>query len=85
MVTQDQVIIETDQGVKTYPRSALVSIVEAEPGKRSWWATKRTSSSGICKARSNLFVSRSNMRTLESAHSSESWPISSPRHLPTAP
>lgn len=39
MVTQDQVIIETDQGVKTYPRSALISIVEGEARERSWWAT----------------------------------------------
>jgi len=32
-----------------------------------------------------LDAAGSNMRTLESAHSSESWPISSPHRLPTAP
>lgn len=40
IVTKDKVIIETDEGVKTYPRSALVSIVEGEARERNWWSTK---------------------------------------------
>jgi len=40
MVTTNQVIIETEQGVKTYPRSELVSIVDGAPRERTWWSTQ---------------------------------------------
>jgi hypothetical protein len=40
MVTKDQVIIETEEGVKTYPRSELVSIIDGAPRERTWWSTR---------------------------------------------
>jgi hypothetical protein len=40
MVTKDQVIIETEEGVKTYPRRELVSIIDGAPRERTWWSTR---------------------------------------------
>ncbi len=39
MITKDLVIIETNQGVETYPRSELLSISEGPPRERTWWST----------------------------------------------
>ena len=39
VVTQDKVIVQTDEGTKTFPRSELVSIVEGEK-ERDWWSMK---------------------------------------------
>ena len=39
MISKDRVILETDQGVETYPRNELVSISEGPPRERSWWST----------------------------------------------
>lgn len=40
MVTKDEVLIETADGVKRYPRSDLLSIVEGAPRERNWWSAK---------------------------------------------
>lgn len=39
MITKDLVIVETDEGVVTHPRSELVSISEGPPRERTWWST----------------------------------------------
>ncbi|HET6415593.1 MAG TPA: DUF481 domain-containing protein [Polyangiales bacterium] len=39
MITKDAVIIENDQGIKTYPRAELLSISEGPPRERTWWST----------------------------------------------
>jgi hypothetical protein len=39
IITKDAVIIQSDQGVETYPRAALVSISEGPPRERTWWST----------------------------------------------
>ncbi len=40
VVTKDSVIIETTEGVKTFPRSELLSIVEGGRRERDWWSTR---------------------------------------------
>jgi len=39
MITKDLVIVETNEGVVTHPRSELVSISEGPPRERTWWST----------------------------------------------
>ena len=40
VVTKNKVLVETTEGVKSYPRSALLSIVRGEPSERNWWSTR---------------------------------------------
>ncbi len=40
VVTPDTVLIETADGIESYPRSELLSIVEGEPRERNWWSSK---------------------------------------------
>ncbi|NNK09479.1 MAG: DUF481 domain-containing protein [Myxococcales bacterium] len=40
MVTKEQVIIETVEGVKVFPRDKLVSIIRGEPRERNYWSTR---------------------------------------------
>lgn len=40
VVTKDRVLIETVDGVESYPRSELLSIVDGEPRELNWWSTK---------------------------------------------
>lgn len=40
MITKNQLIIETTEGLRTFPRGELVSIIEGEPRERSWWSTQ---------------------------------------------
>ena len=40
VVTADQVLVETADGVQRYPRSELLSIVDGEPRERNWWSSK---------------------------------------------
>jgi len=40
VVTKEQVIIETADGVVTYPREALLTILEGAERERNWWSTK---------------------------------------------
>jgi len=39
VISEDQVIVETDEGTKTFPRSELESIIEGER-ERDWWSMK---------------------------------------------
>ncbi|MGB5220806.1 MAG: DUF481 domain-containing protein [Polyangiales bacterium] len=39
MITKDLLIVETNDGVVTHPRSELVSISEGPPRERTWWST----------------------------------------------
>ena len=39
VITAEQVIVQTDEGTKTFPRSELESIVEGEK-ERDWWSMK---------------------------------------------
>ncbi len=39
IITEDTIIVQTDQGTKTFPRSELESIVEGER-ERDWWSMK---------------------------------------------
>jgi len=38
MITKDKVIVETDEGMRTFPRSALLSILQGGTRERDWWA-----------------------------------------------
>jgi putative salt-induced outer membrane protein YdiY len=40
MITKDQVIIQTENGVKTHLRSALLAISEGPTRERTWWSTR---------------------------------------------
>lgn len=40
VVTKDEVIIETTEGVKTFPRSELLSILEGGRRERDWWSMR---------------------------------------------
>jgi hypothetical protein len=40
MITKDKVIVETEEGVKTFPRSELLSILEGGSRERDWWMFK---------------------------------------------
>ena len=40
VVTKDQVLVETAEGVQSHPRSTLLSIVQGEPRERNWWSTR---------------------------------------------
>jgi hypothetical protein len=40
VVTKNKVLIETTEGVETYPRIELLSIVEGEPRERNFWSTR---------------------------------------------
>ena len=40
MVTKDEVIVETGEGVKTFPRSELIAIVEGGVRERDWWSMR---------------------------------------------
>ena len=40
VVTKDKVLIETTEGVESYPRSELLSIVKGEPRERNFWSTR---------------------------------------------
>ena len=40
MVTKEQVIIETVEGVKVFPRDDLVSIIRGEQRERNYWSTR---------------------------------------------
>ena len=37
MITKDEVIVETEEGMKTFPRSELLSIVRGGTRERDWW------------------------------------------------
>ncbi len=39
MITKDLVIVETNEGVVTHPRSELASISEGPARERTWWST----------------------------------------------
>lgn len=57
MITKEEVIIRTEDGLKTYPRNALVSIVRGEPRERDYWSTRlRAGLSGAAGNSSNLSV-----------------------------
>jgi len=38
MITKDKVIVETGEGMRTFPRSALLSILQGGTRERDWWA-----------------------------------------------
>jgi len=40
MVTKDEVIVETGEGVKTFARSELIAIVEGGVRERDWWSMR---------------------------------------------
>lgn len=40
MIVNDQVIVETKDGIKTYPRNQLLSISGGPPRERTWWSTE---------------------------------------------
>jgi putative salt-induced outer membrane protein YdiY len=40
VVTKDTVLIETEDGVQSYPRSDLLSILEGGERELNWWSTK---------------------------------------------
>jgi putative salt-induced outer membrane protein YdiY len=40
VVTKKTVLVETGEGVESYPRVELLSIVDGEPRERNWWSTK---------------------------------------------
>jgi putative salt-induced outer membrane protein YdiY len=40
VVTKDKVLIETVDGVQSFPRSELLSIVEGGPRELNWWSTR---------------------------------------------
>ena len=40
VVTKDKVLVETVDGVKSYPRTDLLSIVDGEPRELNWWSSK---------------------------------------------
>ena len=40
VVTKDKVLVETIDGVKSYPRTELLSIVDGEPRELNWWYSK---------------------------------------------
>lgn len=40
MITREEVIIDTEDGVKSYPRSDLLAISEGPPRERTWWSTR---------------------------------------------
>jgi len=40
VVTKEQVIIETEDGVVTYPREQLLAILEGARRERNWWSTR---------------------------------------------
>ncbi len=40
MVTKDEVIVETGEGVKTFSRSELIAIVEGGVRERDWWSMR---------------------------------------------
>jgi putative salt-induced outer membrane protein YdiY len=55
MVTREEVIIETANGVKVYPRDQLVSILRGEPRERNYWSTRiRAGLSGAAGNSRNL-------------------------------
>lgn len=40
VITKDKVIIETADGVVSYPRDQLLAILEGEQRERNWWSTR---------------------------------------------
>jgi len=40
MITKDEVIIGTDNGIERYPRSQLLAISDGVPRERTWWSTR---------------------------------------------
>ena len=40
VVTKEQVIIETEDGVVSYPRDELLAILEGAQRERNWWSTR---------------------------------------------
>ena len=40
MIVRGQVIIETAEGIKTYPRTQLLAISKGPPRERTWWSTE---------------------------------------------
>jgi len=40
VITQGEVLVETAEGVETFPRTELLSIVDGEPRERNWWSSK---------------------------------------------
>ena len=40
LITKDKVIIETADGVVSYPRDQLLAILEGEQRERNWWSTR---------------------------------------------
>ena len=44
VITKDTVLIETVEGVQTYPRKDLLSIIEGKGRERDWWSMKLVAS-----------------------------------------
>ena len=40
VVTKDTVLVETADGIQSFPRELLLSIVDGEPRERNWWSMK---------------------------------------------
>ena len=40
VVTKDTVLVETADGIVSYPRELLLSIVDGRPRERNWWSTR---------------------------------------------
>jgi len=40
VVTADTVVVETADGTESYPRAALLSIVDGAPRERNWWSSQ---------------------------------------------
>ena len=38
VITKDEVIVQTDEGIRTFPRSELLSILQGGTRERDWWA-----------------------------------------------
>jgi putative salt-induced outer membrane protein YdiY len=40
LITKDKIIIETVDGVESYPRDSLLAILEGDRRERNWWSTR---------------------------------------------
>ncbi len=40
VITKDKVLVETTEGLESYPRTALLSIVQGAPRERNFWSTR---------------------------------------------
>lgn len=55
VITAEQVIVQTDEGTKTFPRSELESIVEGEK-ERDWWSMKLRFGLTLNRGNTNQFT-----------------------------